>query len=213
MKIVVLANDIQKSELLQQGQSATAHLFFAASPADAALHPDADACIDLLFQHDPVYINQLISTRIPLIIVNDVLHSLSGMPAHVARINAWPGFLQKSVIEVACADTASLEKVITVFTVFNKKAIGVADIPGLLTARVIATVINEAYLGLQEELSTPEEIDTAMKLGTNYPFGPFEWSQKIGLPNLASLLTLLARENSRYTPAPLLLKKAGEIWH
>jgi len=213
MKIVVLANHIQKGELLQQGQLAAADVFFVASPAEAALHPDADACIDLLFQHDPGYINELASTRIPLIIVNDVLHSLSAMPAHFARINAWPGFLQKPVIEVACADKASGEKVITIFTVFNKKASMVADIPGLLTARVIATVINEAYLGLEEELSTPEEIDTAMKLGTNYPFGPFEWSEKIGLPNLASLLILLAQENSRYAPAPLLLKKAGQTWH
>ena len=41
-------------------------------------------------------------------------------------------------------------------------------------------IINEAFLALQEGVSTKEEINTAMKLGTNYPLGPFEWVEKIG---------------------------------
>ncbi len=45
----------------------------------------------------------------------------------------------------------------------------------------MAMIINEAWHALAEEVSTKNEIDTAMKLGTNYPYGPFEWAEKIGL--------------------------------
>ena len=73
---------------------------------------------------------------------------------------------------------------------------------------MVATVINEAYFTLEEKVSSKEEIDIAMKLGTNYPYGPFEWSKKIGLKKIFDLLTLLAKTNARYEPSPLLKKEA-----
>ena len=42
-------------------------------------------------------------------------------------------------------------------------------------------IINEAYFTWEAGTSTKEEIDIAMKLGTGYPYGPFEWGEKIGL--------------------------------
>jgi 3-hydroxybutyryl-CoA dehydrogenase len=69
---------------------------------------------------------------------------------------------------------------------------------------VIAMIINEAYFALGDAISTPAEIDTAMKLGTNYPYGPFEWGEKIGLLQVYQLLAKLAEDNSRYTAAPAL---------
>jgi len=70
-------------------------------------------------------------------------------------------------------------------------------------------LINEAYLALADGVSTEEAIDTAMKLGTNYPFGPFEWAEKIGLPEVYTLLLKLSRQDSRYLPATSLKNKAG----
>ncbi len=69
-------------------------------------------------------------------------------------------------------------------------------------------IINEAYFALQDEVSSKDEIDTAMKLGTNYPHGPFEWSKKIGLKNIYGLLSKLVETNNRYEPAGLLKKEA-----
>jgi 3-hydroxybutyryl-CoA dehydrogenase len=69
-------------------------------------------------------------------------------------------------------------------------------------------IINEAYYTLEEKVSTKEQIDVAMKLGTNYPLGPFEWSEKIGINNIYELLRKLSMENDRYTIAPLLRKTA-----
>jgi 3-hydroxybutyryl-CoA dehydrogenase len=69
-------------------------------------------------------------------------------------------------------------------------------------------IINEAYFTLDEKVSSKNEIDTAMKLGTNYPYGPFEWSEKIGLKKVYELLTTLSHSHSRYEPAALLKKEA-----
>jgi 3-hydroxybutyryl-CoA dehydrogenase len=55
-------------------------------------------------------------------------------------------------------------------------------------------------------VSVEKEIDTAMKLGTNYPYGPFEWGEKIGLGKVVSLLEVLEKEQIRYKPCALLKK-------
>ncbi|MEB3059486.1 3-hydroxyacyl-CoA dehydrogenase family protein, partial [Parvimonas sp. D9] len=56
----------------------------------------------------------------------------------------------------------------------------VPDVPGMVAARVIAMIINEAFFALGDGISSKHDIDTVMKLGTNYPYGPFEWCNLIG---------------------------------
>ena len=63
-------------------------------------------------------------------------------------------------------------------------------------------------MALNEGVSTKEEVDTAMKLGTNYPYGPFEWAQNIGLRNVVDLLQKLSLAQPRYEPAVLLVEEA-----
>ncbi len=55
-------------------------------------------------------------------------------------------------------------------------------------------IINEAAFALIEANSSGEDIDEAMKKGTNYPLGPFEWAEKIGLDDVYAVLTGLHRE-------------------
>jgi 3-hydroxybutyryl-CoA dehydrogenase len=81
------------------------------------------------------------------------------------------------------------------------------DIAGMFTPRTISMIVNEGYFALQEEISSKKEIDIAMRLGTNYPYGPFEWSEKIGLKKIYNLLEQLAHTDKRYVPAPLLVKE------
>ena len=65
-------------------------------------------------------------------------------------------------------------------------------------------IINEAYFAIGEDVSSKNEIDLAMKLGTNYPYGPFEWAKKIGLHNIYYLLKTLSNNDNRYIPAKAL---------
>ena len=63
-------------------------------------------------------------------------------------------------------------------------------------------IINEAYFALGEGVSTEDEIDLSMKLGTNYPYGPFEWCNKIGLKKVNDLMEKLSKTDNRYAIAP-----------
>ena len=71
-------------------------------------------------------------------------------------------------------------------------------------------IINEAYFAVEDNVSSKTEIDTAMKLGTNYPHGPFEWAGLIGNKNILALLQQLYVTDRRYKPSELLIKEATE---
>ncbi len=90
----------------------------------------------------------------------------------------------------------------------RREAVCVKDSAGLVMPRVVAMVINEAAFALMEGIATKAEIDTAMKLGTNYPFGPLEWADQIGVGQVVATLQGVHAEQGedRYRPAPLLLR-------
>ena len=63
----------------------------------------------------------------------------------------------------------------------GKETVVINEFPGFVTSRISALVGNKAFYMLQEGLGTPEEIDKAIKLGLNYPMGPFELVDLVGL--------------------------------
>jgi 3-hydroxybutyryl-CoA dehydrogenase len=142
-----------------------------------------------------------------LIVVNAVLTPLSVMRGDFVRINGWPGFLSRNIMEAACSNVALMKNAEMLFSRLGRTTEWVPDEPGFVTPRIVAAIINEAFLALEEKVSREEEIDTAMKLGTNYPYGPFEWGQKIGYGKVYSLLELLGNEHSRYKPSILMKGK------
>jgi 3-hydroxybutyryl-CoA dehydrogenase len=75
--------------------------------------------------------------------------------------------------------------------------------------RVISCIVNEAFLALSEGVATAEDIDRAMKLGANYPRGPFEWEKEIGAQNIVETLdSLRANYGDAYLAAPALRERA-----
>ncbi|MCA9945837.1 MAG: 3-hydroxybutyryl-CoA dehydrogenase [Ardenticatenaceae bacterium] len=82
----------------------------------------------------------------------------------------------------------------------------VGDGPGLVRARTICCLINEAASALFEGVATAADIDQAMKLGTNYPYGPLEWGDYLGLDTVLGVMNGLFSEwgEDRYRPSPLL---------
>jgi 3-hydroxybutyryl-CoA dehydrogenase len=75
-----------------------------------------------------------------------------------------------------------------------------------VAARILATLVNEAASAVADGVATPEAIDTAMRLGTNYPSGPLEWGERIGLDHVVHTLDALheAVPDGRYRVVPLL---------
>jgi len=78
-----------------------------------------------------------------------------------------------------------------------------------VSLRVISCIVNEAFLALSEGVATAEDIDRAMKLGANYPKGPFEWVEEIGASSvLETLDSLRAAYGDAYLAAPALRERA-----
>ena len=209
MRLVVLANDLQKQELLASGISDNCKIDWINSSKEFSSFPDADAIMDLLFEENGYDVAHLRSFLRKIIFVNSINKTISEIDLPFIRINAWPGFFKRNIAEIACRNETNKKEVEKILSLLNKQPGWVPDIKGFISARVVSMIINEAWFALEENVSTKEEIDIAMKLGTNYPYGPFEWGEKIGLRNIAGLLSELSITEKRYLPAPLLTKEAA----
>jgi 3-hydroxybutyryl-CoA dehydrogenase len=75
-----------------------------------------------------------------------------------------------------------------------------------IAARVLATIVNEAASAVAEGVASPQAIDIAMRLGMNYPNGPLEWGERIGLEHVVRTLDQLhaAVPDGRYRVVPML---------
>jgi 3-hydroxybutyryl-CoA dehydrogenase len=207
MQVLVLSNELQKEELLSTGQNEGTDLIWVNDFHDFENYKEADAVVDLLFENLQDRISFLKQLAPSIVIINSVTDTLAETDPGFIRIAGWQTFLRAAVVEASCLNDGSKKIAEEVFGSFNKNIHWLPDEPGFVTPRVISTIINEAYFALAESVSTPEEIDTAMKLGTAYPYGPFEWSREIGLQNISTLLHRLSTHQKRYTPSELLVQE------
>lgn len=208
MRALIIANNEMREEWSHGIAGADLYTEWIPTPAGLENKTGFDVCIDLLFDNAGERMRQLKASAAPVIMVNAVNDTLQQIGEGIVRLNGWPTFLKRPVAEASCNNEPMKEKAADIFARFGRKVEWVPDIPGFITSRVVAAVINEAYFALEENVSSKEEIDIAMKLGTNYPYGPFEWSRKIGLKNIHSLLMQLSAEQKRYKPAALLNTEA-----
>lgn len=198
MQVVVLADEADREEFKAKKTSADIQIIFIETVSEVLKYPFGDAFFLLkedinkedytLFGDKPAFINATINTLKEL-----------DLPDNISRINGWPTFLNREIWEIASAKEGGVKEI---FEKLDWKYIKVADEPGLVSARIISMIINEAYFALGEDASSKDEIDMAMKLGTNYPYGPFEWSSLIGLKRVYNLLERLGKTDTRYNIAP-----------
>jgi 3-hydroxybutyryl-CoA dehydrogenase len=185
-----------REELLNGVETIDADIVWVQSLSQLQQYQSADVIIDLLYDasHRPVLENLFPA----LIVINSVEQTLKETNPSFVRINGWRTFLKSSIVEASIAREENKLKAEGVFALFHKKLEWVPDEIGFITPRVVSMIINEAFIALKEGVSTKEEIDIAMKLGTNYPFGPFEWAEKIEVEKVHCLLNSLSKYNSRY---------------
>ena len=90
------------------------------------------------------------------------------------------------------------------------EAVVLRDVPGLLVARTVAMLINEACDAVWQGVCTESAADLAMKLGVSYPAGPFEWLRQLGPQRVMTTLDYLfdAYRSERYRVSPLLRQMA-----
>lgn len=133
--------------------------------------------------------------------------------------SALPSLLKNRLIEVAPSlhtSQATLSQIKNFLWDLGLEISVVQDRIGLVLPRILCMLINEAAFAVMEEVANAEDVDIAMKLGTNYPHGPIEWGEKLGFDQVVAILDALQRDvgEERYRVAPLLRQLAltGRGW-
>lgn len=217
MKILITGEEQRAAELRAKLSGNTALEIDYTDGDDEEDYSEYDAIFDLNFDDDYSNLEIYAGLKETPVFVNAVKTSLneavyatgSKIRCRLYGINALPGFSTQPTWEISLLrrfETPELDKV--------TKQLGINYLPvedrvGMVKPRVIFMIINEACYTLQEGTATIEDIDTSMKLGTNYPFGPFEWCDKIGITPVFETLAALYEDtkDERYKVCPLLKTK------
>ncbi len=130
-------------------------------------------------------------------------------PERVVGFAVLPPVPDEGIIELASAlqtDESFLVQADLFWRGLGQETIVVGDGPGLVRARTVCCLINEAAGLVMEGVASADDIDKAMRLGMNYPLGPLAWADLIGLDAVLGVMTGLFQEwgDDRYRPAPLL---------
>ncbi|WP_030993387.1 3-hydroxyacyl-CoA dehydrogenase [Streptomyces sp. NRRL S-1813] len=105
---------------------------------------------------------------------------------------------------------ADLAEAVGLFQAMGKQVSVIEDVPGMIVARTVAMIIDFAVDAAARGVASPEDIDTAMRLGVNYPGGPMEWAERLGAPWVWDLLDSMHHQNAggRYVPSWALRRRA-----
>lgn len=144
------------------------------------------------------------------VFVSAVKLQLAGIPSLknslLVGFNALPTFINRSLCEVSLKDKINETRLQEIMHTLGWTAKLVDDRVGMVTPRLVYMIINEAYYTVQEGTASKEDIDSGMKLGTNYPMGPFEWCEKTDIRNVYEVLDAVYNDtrDERYKICPLL---------
>ncbi len=131
-----------------------------------------------------------------------------GRPQRFVGFGVIGSLAQQLVVEIVTADWSSEEALLVAEDFFaraGKQTRRVGYEPGLYLGATVCSIISEAFYACAEGVASKDDIDTAMKLATNYPRGPFAWAMEIGAERVTGILDDVARiKGPSYASAPML---------
>ncbi len=208
MNILVVGSERNAAEC-QEKFGSTHHYQLAAQPLpwdkadvifDFSVHEESLSAYTQVLT--PIFLNTTFTT------LSAIKKDCPQLPA-VFGFCGLPSFLNREVLEVSLLSPDHASDLQKICGLLHTDFAVVDDRVGLVTPRIICMIINEAYYTVQEGTASRKDIDLAMKLGTNYPYGPFEWCHKIGVENVYQLLDQVYQDthDERYKICALLKKE------
>ncbi|PKV67159.1 3-hydroxyacyl-CoA dehydrogenase family protein [Pontibacter ramchanderi] len=218
MHILVLSGDEMAAEFRQkfaEGANGNTYTFLHSRHlTDDQLKP-SDIVFDFLLHEEPerlsdytpeqVVFCQAVTKQLAALVQESGLESTCTL----FGFNGLPTLFNRPVLEVSLYLQRDADKLKQVCAQLGTEYQLVNDRAGMATPRILCMIINEACYTLQEGTASIQDIDLGMKLGTNYPFGPFEWANAIGIANVYQVLKAMYEDTKeeRYKICPLLKTK------
>jgi 3-hydroxybutyryl-CoA dehydrogenase len=136
------------------------------------------------------------ATERPVIVVDRVLDDATATAIAIAPSDGCPADVLDEAVGLLQAASLS------VFVL--------DDVPGLIVTRTVAMLVNLAADALASRVASADDIDTAMRLGVNYPLGPLAWGGKWGMRAVLTVLDSLENwyRDGHYRASPLLRRQA-----
>ncbi|WP_242921526.1 3-hydroxyacyl-CoA dehydrogenase family protein [Pontibacter liquoris] len=215
MRILVLSGPEMAAEFKQkfpEGQEGITYTFLERHQmADQQLDA-VDVVFDFLLHEQPERLNEYGPDKVVFCHAATVqlaaLVKQAGLeqPCTLFGFNGLPSLFNREVLEVSLYNPADDSKLKEVCDALGTDYLVVDDRVGMVTPRMLCMLINEAFYTLQENTASIEDIDLGMKLGTNYPKGPFEWAKQIGIAHVYQVLAAVYDDTKeeRYKICPLL---------
>ncbi len=220
-----LAKFVQKERIKQEDMnSALARLHTSVDLKNAA--KDADYVIEAVFERAEVKLpifEQLeeVCPRETILASNtsgipvSLLASATKRPDKVIGVhfmNPVPLMKGVEIVKTLLTSDETLKVSLDFVKSLGKETVVVKDSPGFVTNRIITLVMNEAAKLLEDNLASIEDIDKIEKLSHNWPMGPFELADMVGIDVLVDLLEGVYQQTGweRYKPAPI-LKRMVEL--
>jgi 3-hydroxybutyryl-CoA dehydrogenase len=173
--------------------------------------------VDAVTGRSPLDVEPMIDDPSTLVLILCVDGSLAELDLQGGAVgfHALPPFEHSRLVELTRGVETSpgdARRAEQFFNSLGKHVEWVDDAPGLVLGRIACQLVNEAAFAVAEGVGTPEDVDTAMRHGYNYPRGPLEWADAIELDHVLATLDSLHEElgEERYRPAPLLRRMVAE---
>ncbi len=216
MNALVIADEKRRNEFVEKVKSKPDFRISFCEPNEtidnAAFH-SYEVIVDLSFNGNEDTFKSYAALQNRIVIVNAVTCNLNAFYSLIESsnsciigINALPTFINKPIAEICLPKAGDLKIATSFFSKLEWDFEVVACRVGMVTPRVVSMIINEACYTFQEGTASQADIDQAMKLGTNYPFGPFEWANRIGIAEVYSVIEAMYEDTKeeRYKCCPLL---------
>jgi 3-hydroxybutyryl-CoA dehydrogenase len=210
MEILVVADNQLQAEFKSKFGVKHSVNFKSSKELEAEDVNAAEAIFDFDMNTSSLHGNLYHQNNGAVLLLNSVKTTLNSLVRNnkwehtVIGFNGLPGFFNRSRLEITVLEESPMIEQFFQRLETNYRIVG--DRVGMVTPRVVSMIINEAFYTVQEGTASEKDIDIAMRLGTNYPAGPFEMLENIGLNHVYELLQAVYQDTGeeRYKVCPLL---------